>query len=79
MRNQEIELIEDERVKLKKEIREYEGNFKVLQESNRGLVEEVERQKEEVKRLGVDKKKLESERGSLIKKISFLEKINFST
>jgi hypothetical protein len=29
--------------------------------------------------LGVEKKKLESERQSLVKKISFLEKINFST
>jgi hypothetical protein len=29
--------------------------------------------------LGMEKKKLESERQSLVKKIGFLEKINFST
>lgn len=50
-----------------------------MQDTNRNFREEIERHKDEVKRLGVEKKKLESERQSLVKKISFLEKINFST
>lgn len=39
---------------------------------------EIERLRQDVKRLTVEKRKLESERGSLNKKIEFLEKFNFS-